>query len=268
MSLNQSNPYDVEKHISEIYDKQESGTEDVECIIKLAYDYNCNTILEPFCGTGRILLPLLEKGFNVTGIDESKVMIQLLRSKLENNKYDLTIKPKIICSDALDCDWHDHYDLIVLGNNCFFELPTLEDQENLIIKAFKYLNSGGYLFIDNDNIEGELPEHWCKIGTETPGFPTGFSNDKTELRSFVNPIFVDSKNKIWRAERRTEVYQDGVLMNTLNWTQQKHAIGYSEIEPIINKLDMTILNKWNGTDGLEFDPLTSKRATLWAQKNG
>ena len=40
-------------------------------------------ILEPMCGTGRFLLPLLEKGYSVTGFDYSPDMLEICRKKCE-----------------------------------------------------------------------------------------------------------------------------------------------------------------------------------------
>ncbi|MBX9890234.1 MAG: class I SAM-dependent methyltransferase [Amoebophilaceae bacterium] len=42
-------------------------------------------ILEPMCGTGRFLLPLLEEGFDVHGFDASPSMLAKLHEKLQPN---------------------------------------------------------------------------------------------------------------------------------------------------------------------------------------
>ncbi|HEX6272021.1 MAG TPA: class I SAM-dependent methyltransferase, partial [Polyangiaceae bacterium] len=47
----------------------------------LAYAQQANgPILEPMCGTGRFLLPLLEQGFDVEGLDHSKDMLAVCRA--------------------------------------------------------------------------------------------------------------------------------------------------------------------------------------------
>ena len=48
------NMYDVDSHIAEIYDQDETGTDDVEFIERLIKGEDKIRILEPFCGTGRI----------------------------------------------------------------------------------------------------------------------------------------------------------------------------------------------------------------------
>lgn len=44
-------------------------------------------ILEPMCGTGRYLIPLLEEGFNVEGFDASSHMLHALRSKCAKKNF-------------------------------------------------------------------------------------------------------------------------------------------------------------------------------------
>ena len=58
MSHNKTNMYDIEPHIAEIYDQVEIYHDDVELIRKLIGGRGPLRILEPFCGTGRILIPL------------------------------------------------------------------------------------------------------------------------------------------------------------------------------------------------------------------
>jgi len=84
LSINKENPYNIEAHIPEIYDDLVTETHDVNFIIELLSECKCKNILEPFCGTGRILLPLVKKGFSVTGIDGSEVMLNQLQNKIKN----------------------------------------------------------------------------------------------------------------------------------------------------------------------------------------
>lgn len=48
-------------------------------------------ILEPMCGTGRFLLPMLEDGFNVHGFDASDHMLKVLYAKAKAKHLEPTI---------------------------------------------------------------------------------------------------------------------------------------------------------------------------------
>lgn len=50
--------YDITPHIAEIYDQTVNQYDDVQLIQKLIGDSSQLRILEAFCGTGRILIPL------------------------------------------------------------------------------------------------------------------------------------------------------------------------------------------------------------------
>ena len=55
---------------TEVYDLSKPNPEEDDYAFYRDYALKANgLILEPMCGTGRFLLPLLEEGFNVHGFD-------------------------------------------------------------------------------------------------------------------------------------------------------------------------------------------------------
>ena len=265
MSINKVNPYNIEPHTAEIYDNIETQTYDVEFIINLLKKYGCKNVLEPFCGTGRILIPIAKNNFKITGIDNSEMMINCLDSKIENIPIEIRNNIKIIQGDVTNLDWLSNYDAVILGGNCFFELASLEGQESVLYKAYGAVNNNGYIFIDNDNIENQLPDSWCELNVENKK-STRKCQDGTELKGFSMPVFVDKKNKIWKAKRRLEVYKDNKIVNQYEWEIQKHPIGYSEIIKMLKKLELKIINIWAGTKNIQEYHEGATRATFWVQK--
>jgi SAM-dependent methyltransferase len=73
--------YDIEPHIAEIYDQSETYTDDVKLIRKLINGRGPLRILEPFCGTGRILIPLALDGHETVGLDQAKGMLSRARGQ-------------------------------------------------------------------------------------------------------------------------------------------------------------------------------------------
>ena len=71
----------IGRYIGEIYDSTETQTDDVELLLSLIGE-KPKRILEPFCGSGRILLPLVEAGHEVHGIDRSEHMLQVLGTRV------------------------------------------------------------------------------------------------------------------------------------------------------------------------------------------
>ncbi len=74
--------YDVDYRITEIYDQTETQTEDISLIKELIGDNRSLKILEPFCGNGRIFIPLAQDGHEIVGIDKSTPMLDSARDKI------------------------------------------------------------------------------------------------------------------------------------------------------------------------------------------
>ena len=82
-----SEVYDIDKYIGLSFG-------DVEFYSK-RLDSCKGKILEPGVGTGRILIPLLEKGFEVDGFDISEEMLEICRNNCEIRG----LNPRLFLSD-------------------------------------------------------------------------------------------------------------------------------------------------------------------------
>ena len=52
----------------------------------LSYAGQGQKILEPLCGSGRFLIPFLERGYDITGVDLSRPMLEKLKEKAPDAK--------------------------------------------------------------------------------------------------------------------------------------------------------------------------------------
>ncbi|HIB90941.1 TPA: hypothetical protein EYO57_27740 [Candidatus Poribacteria bacterium] len=64
-------------------------------------------VLEPMCGSGRFLIPIMELGFDIEGCDASQSMLEALYIKCKNKK----IKPKVWQGFVQDLDKNNIYNL-------------------------------------------------------------------------------------------------------------------------------------------------------------
>ncbi len=258
--------YDINEHLPEIYDQLETRSDDVDFLCELLKKMKSPRILEPFCGNGRILFPLIKKGYQVTGIDLSSEMLDHLRNKIKRYEDSLLDNVQLINADVLKTDWPNQFDLVVLGGNCMYELATLDEQQIVIEKAFHALKTGGLVFIDNDNMEGLLDESWCKIGVEEKIFPSGECPHGVKMQGYCKPIWVDRENRLWKAQRRIEVeYPDG-KKDEISYVQQKHPVSASEIKKWLEDTGLEILAVYAGTKNKKKFTEGAKRATFLAGK--
>ena len=194
MSFNQQNSYDIDPHIAEIYDQLETGTVDVDFLKNLMEGNSIQRILEPFCGTGRMILPLAKDGYSIIGMDQAQGMLRLAQTKINNQPEDTQKRIEIQHKDVISESWPTGFDLVILGYNCLYELATPEEQEYCIEQAAKALNPGGYLFIDNDHMEGELDPSWQDIGVVHKTI-SGQCKDGTVLENNRETIWFDISDR-------------------------------------------------------------------------
>jgi SAM-dependent methyltransferase len=98
--------------------------------------------LEFGIGTGRIALPLAERGVRVAGIDNSEAMVARLRAKPGAEDIDVTI------GDFARTRVGGEFTLVYLVFNTIFNLVTQDDQVACFANAAAHLRSGGRFVIE------------------------------------------------------------------------------------------------------------------------
>ena len=98
--------------------------------------------LELAIGTGRIALPLIERGVEVVGIDSSPAMVAKLRAKEGGQEAD------VIMGDFGEVNVDGTFPLIYLAFNTIFGLLTLDRQVACFANVADHLEPGGRFIID------------------------------------------------------------------------------------------------------------------------
>jgi SAM-dependent methyltransferase len=98
-------------------------------------------VLEVGCGTGRLMLPLVEAGIDVTGVDPSPAMLSVARKKLRS-------QAPLIEGDMRTVALPRRYALIIVSINTFMHLLTTTDQLDALVNLARHLSLGGRLIID------------------------------------------------------------------------------------------------------------------------
>lgn len=118
-------------------------------------------VLELGCGTGKVLIPLLEQGFDVAGIDNSEDMLARCRTTCQRKG----LKPELYEQSMLNMQLPRRFRLIILPS-ASLSLFTLDDQIRAMFgRVVAHLEPGGafvYGFlqvppqysINNDNWTG------------------------------------------------------------------------------------------------------------------
>src|ERR671937_3104222 len=101
--------------IADVYDSfYDNGLETEAAVDTLAALAGSGPVLELAVGTGRLALPLAERGLEVHGIDASEAMVAKLREKRGGDRIDVTI------GDFADVGVTGSYSLIYVAFNTLF----------------------------------------------------------------------------------------------------------------------------------------------------
>ncbi len=106
-------------------------------------------ILEICCGTGRVAIPLANKGYSVTGVDISQGMLRIFQNKLEKETIKVKQNITLIEQDATKLDLNKKdYELAIIAFNSLLCIPNFEDQCQVLKRIHLHLVQNGLLIID------------------------------------------------------------------------------------------------------------------------
>jgi SAM-dependent methyltransferase len=138
--------------IARFYDLTHASlTADIPFVLQLARQSE-GAVLELGCGSGRLLLPLAQAGFQVTGVDSSMEMLARAKVRLAKEEAAVQQRVTLIKADmtSLTLPSENRFGLILIPYNTFMHLDRT--QALLVLRRVRnYLVENGRLFIDLPN---------------------------------------------------------------------------------------------------------------------
>ena len=129
--------------IAEVYDGWFGVPSDTEDTVAFLLDLaGPGPVLELGIGTGRIALPLAQRGCEVHGVDASEAMVEKLRGKNGGEGIPVTI------GDFAELDIEGEFSLVYVAFNTFFALLSQEDQVRCFSNVARRLREGGVFVIE------------------------------------------------------------------------------------------------------------------------
>jgi SAM-dependent methyltransferase len=183
-------------------------------------------ILEPMCGTGRFLLPLLEEGFDVHGFDASDHMLGALHAKAKAKN----LEPTVWKGFAEDLKRSEKYNLIFIPSGSFCLITDLEQVEQSLKVIYDHLNDGGIFLFEAETMQA-VPQEGIWRGSVWPK-PNGQKIILSGLATMQDDVctslckyeLLEAGNIIHTEieELRVKIYEQVQLMEILKAAGFKH----------------------------------------------
>jgi ubiquinone/menaquinone biosynthesis C-methylase UbiE len=192
-------------------------------------------VIDLACGTGRLAIPLAEKGLAVIGVDIHKGMLGRAAEKAK----DLPIK--WICGDIRSMDLQLKSELIYMSGNSFQHFLANEDQNKLIEAVVNHLDKSGLFIFDTrfpspeELLQPEQEEYWKTI--------TGKSGEPIEV-STISKYDCVSQVQHYQTIRRSHL-EETVKSIYLRYTYPL------EMERLLESRHLEIVQVYGGWDKRE-----------------
>ena len=117
----------------------------------LSYAEKGMKILEPLCGSGRFLIPFMERGLDICGMDLSSEMLAKLKQK--NPDAD------VIQADILEYSSTQLYDYIFISSGSVSLFTDMDLCKKILKKLKGMLAAGGKFVFAVDTVADRSPDH-------------------------------------------------------------------------------------------------------------
>lgn len=144
------------------YDTAIQFTADIDFYRGLAAK-NKGPILDIGCGTGRVMLPLLQAGWEVEGIDLSPAMLAMAAAKLSAAGF----TPRLHQGDMRNFQLATQFALIIIPYFALIYIASDPERRQVLACCYQHLAPGGTLAFDFDAGGGQLGLSQPWLGFQT-----------------------------------------------------------------------------------------------------
>jgi SAM-dependent methyltransferase len=131
--------------IADVYDEWHGALVDDDtpaAVAFLAELANGGRVLELGVGTGRLAIPLAERGLEVVGVDVSAEMLKRLRAKPGAERL------HVVHGDAAEVEFEEQFELAFAAYNTFFSLESQDRQVECFEHTARCLRPGGVFVLE------------------------------------------------------------------------------------------------------------------------
>lgn len=191
----------------------------------LSYATKGQKILEPLCGSGRFLIPFLENGLDITGIDLSNEMLSKLKEKNKN--------VNIIHEDILKFNTNTKYDYIFISSGSISLFTDIDLCKKILLKIKSFLKPNGIFVFAVDTISNRCIddiEYKVNIKVKT--------KDGLDLY-LKTKNYYDIKTQTQFSPSIYELLKGGKIIQKEEMDFQTHLYKFGEMDTILKEIGFT-----------------------------
>lgn len=183
-------------------------------------------ILEAGVGTGRVLIPLLQKGLKVDGVDLSPEMLAQCKANLERHG----VNSALYQQDLTKMSLPNKYTAIIMPTGSFCLLPK-SIVKDILVSLYRHLEVGGIVILDL-----LLPTDFVSGKVETVSYELG---SNTGILFTITSQGIDWVSQKTSYIHRYELLKDGQIAQSEISNFILHWYGISEFEMLLKSAGFT-----------------------------
>ena len=200
----------------------EDQQDDVKFFLDLASKTG-GPVLEFMCGTGRVLIPFAQAGYDITGVDRSTAMLDGCTTKMAFLKPDEQQRIDIVQSDVRNVKLDRKFRLAFIPFNSFLHLLETKDQEAVLCNIHAHLEDGGLFSFVVFSPRLDRPEQLLRHrGTKLT--PQGEVISWFESQTFDQPSQRTTVTYFYDISRQDKPVRRVTSVFTLRYLFQREAI--------------------------------------------
>lgn len=200
----------------------------------LSYAEKGMSILEPLCGSGRFLVPFLERGLDICGMDLSSEMLAKLKEKAPN--------ANVIKEDILEYDSEEKFDYIFISSGSVSLFTDMEMCRKILQKMKGLLKKDGRFVFAVDTVADKCPDD--------SDYHTSISVKTKEGFDLVlkGKNFYDEKTHTQFSPSIYELYDGMELLQKEEMDFQTHLYELGEMELYLRDIGFKKINVYSSYD--------------------
>jgi len=238
---------DIRKKSATYYDLWPMPFDDIPFYQKRIESYSMR-ILELGCGTGRVMVRLINSCTHIHGIDISPAMIKICREKVSRTGGYPSNRITCETGDITSFNLRESFDLIIAPYRVFQNLETDSQVNNFFSCLKKHLSPGGRCILNvfHPWPVGRISDSW---GSDEEEFYWDLPHEDYHVMCYMRQRFFDEQKHIIYPETFFYIVKEGNIIDSVYQKIPMRFYYPDEFVHIIEAHGFTVTGKWGGYNG-------------------